>query len=154
MPLAEALLAEQGRISAGPAPSRTRSQQISHTDPKGCLCSQLSGRSSPGEQREAQVLLQSHEWLSEGAAPGPPEHLVCLILFPQAQSARIETVALVAARALDQGTKVSRVLRLEPSLTRKQQHGDPSLPGPPPPHCSLGPVSMRGDLSCLLWDPQ
>lgn len=30
-------------------------------------------------------------------------------------------------------------------LTQKEQHWDP--------HCSLGPVSMRGDLSCLLWIP-
>lgn len=47
MPLAEAFLAEQSRISADPASSHTRSQQTSHTDPKGCLSLQLSGEILP-----------------------------------------------------------------------------------------------------------
>lgn len=79
---------------------------------------------------------------------------MCLVLFPQAESARTKAVALMAAQAMDQGRQVSRFLRLEPSLTQNQQHWDPSLLRPPPPHCSLEPVSVRGDLSCLLWDPQ
>lgn len=104
VPLAEALLAEQGRISADPASSHTRSQQISHTDPKGLpVPAALWG--DPLQSRGKLRFSFRAVWLSEGAAPGASDVSHPL---PQAQNARTEAVALTAA----QGTKVGRFLSI------------------------------------------
>lgn len=63
MPLAEAFLAEQGRISADPATSRTRSQQTSHTDPKGCLSLQFPGETL-SRGAEGSSVSPSEPWLA------------------------------------------------------------------------------------------
>lgn len=80
MPLAEALLAEQGRISADPASSHTRSQQISHTDPKVCLSPQLSGEILSRGAEGSSVSHSEPCGCQRGRHQG---HLMCLILFPR-----------------------------------------------------------------------
>lgn len=94
MPLAEALLAQQGSVSADPATSHAESQWTLHTGPKGCLSPQFSGEilSKVAEQSSvslrasinasgqstvhtaalpASCLGGSQDWLLEGAStPG------------------------------------------------------------------------------------
>lgn len=135
MPLAEAFLAEQGRISADPASSHTRSQQTSHTDPKDCPSLEVSGeilsRGAEGSSvSPPELWLAVRGGSTRATKPSDVSHL-----FPQAEGVRTKAVALMA---MDQGTKVSRFLRLQPSLTPKEQHWDPSLLGPPPPTAVWG----------------
>lgn len=130
---AEAFLAEQGRISADPASSHTRSQQTPHTDPKGCLCPQLTGRSSPEEQREAQFLPQSHGCPSEGQHQGH-------------QSSHGSHPLPPGTECQDQGSGCT---------DHGSGHQGEQIPQvgafPDPKRTTLGSVSMRGDFSCLVW---
>lgn len=132
-----------------PAPGASRLRTLI---PKvACPCSSL-GRPSPEEQREAQFLLQSHGWLSEGISTRGTRPSDVSRPLPPGRECQDQGSGSDGCTGHGSGQTGEQIL--EPSLTQNQQHWDPSLLGPPPPHCSLGPVSMRGDLSCLLWDPQ